>query len=175
MIGAGFGRADSSCLAALARRNDKGWVCGQGLKKRIPPVSLRSRVGMTRLGLWAGLEKADSSCLAALARRNDKGWVCGQGLRKRIPPVSLRSRVGMIGLEARLGAVAVPSGAKAPGKRRPYRSAESAAPPKNESFALSQAESAAPPKTESFGQPHPGSSSAMSKAGSSPRLRPGSE
>src|SRR5579863_132027 len=75
-------KADSSCLAALARRNDK--------EKQIPPGSLRSRVGMTReLGgrrCWPG-RKAGSSWLAALARRNDK--------EKQVPPGSLRSRVGM--------------------------------------------------------------------------------
>src|SRR5579863_3073824 len=72
-------KADSSCLAALARRNDK--------EKQIPPGSLRSRVGMTReLGgrrCWPG-RTADSSWLAALARRNDKGvWAAERFARQK--------------------------------------------------------------------------------------------
>jgi len=58
-------------------------VAIQAVEQRIPPVSLRSRVGMTRLAslgvAMAGLNSVE---------RNDRTL-------QRIPPVSLRSRVGM--------------------------------------------------------------------------------
>jgi hypothetical protein len=68
-----MGKADSSCLASLARRNDKG--LGQ-----LPPLTAK-----TATGLKACSAEADSSCLAALARRNDKGL--GQ-----LPPPNRKDR-----------------------------------------------------------------------------------
>ena len=96
--------ADSSLLAALARRNDKDFGCkGIGVRclecgalewQQIPPCSLRSLVGMTRIlvqGRWSALfgvrgvgMAADSSLLAALARRNDKDfWFLCAGVTGR--------------------------------------------------------------------------------------------
>jgi len=87
-------KADSSWLASLARRNDKGRAtldraeeCLRPYtgktKSRFLPGSLRSRVGRTRVELRStgrrnasaptqAKSKADSSWLASLACRNDK-------------------------------------------------------------------------------------------------------
>src|ERR1700756_694470 len=67
--------------------SSQGIVCREGAWwgwKQIPPCSLRSLVGMTRIlvqGHWIALfgvrgvgMAADSSLLAALARRNDKDF-----------------------------------------------------------------------------------------------------
>ncbi len=91
---AGGRKAGSSGFALLSRRNDKvewggrrngkGFMYGVGTgEKQVPPASLCSAVGMTRLdGEGAGMagfvygerggRKAGSSAFASLSRRNDK-------------------------------------------------------------------------------------------------------
>jgi hypothetical protein len=81
---AGFEKAGSSCLAALARRNDKFLFGALARRNDVSLFALRASWNDGFLGVVAVLgkrrsagvrlavPKAGSSCLAALARRNDK-------------------------------------------------------------------------------------------------------